>query len=64
MKINFFISTNYSPAVKKKLNNGLDGRLFKLNENILTIKLIKNNFFSSYNYIYLMIEIRLKIGNS
>jgi hypothetical protein len=63
IKINFFISVNYFPAVKK-LDNGLNERLFKLNKNIFTAELIKINFSIPYNYAYLMIEIRLKIGNS
>jgi hypothetical protein len=44
MKINLFILTKYFPAVEK-LDNGLNGRLFKLNEDIFTAKLIKINFF-------------------
>jgi hypothetical protein len=63
MRVNPFISVNYSSAVEKQ-NNGLNGYLFKLNENIFTAKLIKINFFTSYNYIYLIIEVRFKIGNS
>jgi hypothetical protein len=60
IKVNPFILINYSPAVEK-LNNGLNGRSFKLNENIFTAKLIKINFSTPYNYIYLIIEVRLKI---
>jgi hypothetical protein len=60
IKINPLISANHSPAFKK-LNNGLNGRLFKLNENIFTAKLIKTNFFTSYGHPYLMIEVRFKI---
>jgi uncharacterized protein YkvS len=60
MKINSLISVNHSFAVEK-LDNGLDGRLFKLNENIFIVKLIKINFFTPYSHIYLMIEIRFKI---
>jgi hypothetical protein len=63
MRINLFILINYSPAVKR-LNNGLNERLFKLNENIPTVKLIKINLFTSYSYIYLIIKIKFKIGNS
>jgi hypothetical protein len=63
MKINFLISTNYSSAVEK-LNNGLDERLFKLSEDILTAELIKINFFTPHGYVYLIIKIRFKIGNS
>jgi hypothetical protein len=63
IKINPFISVNYSPAVEK-LNNGLDGRSFKLNEDIFTVELIKINFSTLYNYTYLMIEIKFKIRNS
>jgi hypothetical protein len=44
IRINFFISANHSPAVEK-LNNGLNGRLLKLNEDIFTAELIKINFF-------------------
>jgi hypothetical protein len=61
MKINSFILVNYFLAVEK-LDNGLDGYLFKLNENIFIAKLIKINFFTPYNHTYLMIEVRLKIG--
>jgi hypothetical protein len=60
MKVNPFISINYSPAVKK-LDNGLGERLFKLNENIFVAELIIINFSTSYSYIYLMIEVRFKI---
>jgi hypothetical protein len=60
IRINLFISVNYFPAVEK-LNNGLDGRSFKLNENIFTAELIKINF-SRLSHTYLMIEVRLKIG--
>jgi hypothetical protein len=63
MRINFFILINYSPAVEK-LDNGLNERLFKLSENISTVELIKINFFASYNYIYLKIEVRFKIRDS
>jgi hypothetical protein len=63
MKVNFFISINHSPAVEK-LNNGLNGYSFKLNENISTVKLIKINLFTSYNHAYLIIEIKLKIRDS
>jgi uncharacterized protein YkvS len=63
IKINFFILANYPPAVEK-LNNGLDGRLFKLNENIFIVKLIKINFFTFYGYTYLIIEVRFKIRDS
>jgi hypothetical protein len=61
MKINFLISINYFLAVEK-LDNGLNGRLSKLNGNIFIVKLIKTNFFTPYGYIYLIIEVRLKIG--
>jgi hypothetical protein len=61
MKINSFISANHFFAVEK-LDNGLNGCSFKLNENIFTVGLIKINFFTPYGYIYLMIEVRLKIG--
>jgi hypothetical protein len=61
MRVNFLILINYSLAVEK-LDNGLDGRSFKLNGNISIVKLIKINFSISYNYIYLMIEVRFKIG--
>jgi hypothetical protein len=60
MKINFLISANYSSAVKE-LDNGLNERLFKLNGDIFIAELIKINFFTPYDYIYLMIEVRLKI---
>jgi hypothetical protein len=62
IRINSFISVNYLPAVEK-LDNGLDGRLFKLNEDMPTVELIKINFSTSYSYIYLIIEVRFKIGN-
>jgi hypothetical protein len=39
IKINHFILANHPPAVEK-LNNGLDGRLSKLNEDIFTAELI------------------------
>jgi hypothetical protein len=61
IKVNFLILVNYFPAVEE-LDNGLNGRLFKLNEGILTVELIKINFFTPYSYIYLIIEVRLKIG--
>jgi hypothetical protein len=48
----------------EKLDNGLNRRLFKLNENIFIAKLIKINFSTPYNYAYLMIEIKFKIENS
>jgi hypothetical protein len=60
MKINLFILVNHPPAVKK-LNNGLNGNSFKLNENIFIAELIKINFSTSYSHIYLMIEVRFKI---
>jgi hypothetical protein len=60
IRINFFISINYSLAVEK-LDNGLDGRLFKLSENISIVKLIKTNFSTPHGYIYLIIEVRFKI---
>jgi hypothetical protein len=63
MKINLFISINYFPAVKK-LNNGLDGRLFKLSEDIFIVKLIKIKFSTLYSYAYLIIKVRFKIGDS
>jgi hypothetical protein len=63
MKINLFILINYSPAVEK-LDNGLDGRLFKLNEDIFTVKLIKINFSTFYGHAYLIIEIRFRIRDS
>jgi hypothetical protein len=63
IKVNSLILTNHPPAVEK-LNNGLDERLFKLNENISTVKLIKINFFTSHGHAYLIIEIRFKIGDS
>jgi hypothetical protein len=61
MKINFLILINHSLAFEK-LDNGLDGRPFKLNENILTAKLIKINFSTPHNHIYLIIKIKFKIG--
>jgi hypothetical protein len=63
IRINSFILTNHSPAVEK-LNNGLDERLFKLNKNIPTAELIKINLFIYYSHVYLIIEVKLKIGNS
>jgi uncharacterized protein YkvS len=63
IKVNPFISVNHFSVVEK-LNNGLNGRLFKLNENISIVKLIKINFFTSYGHIYLMIEVKFKIGDS
>jgi hypothetical protein len=60
IRINFFISTNHLPAVEK-LDNGLDGRLFKLSGNIFIAALIKINLFTPYNYAYLIIEVRFKI---
>jgi hypothetical protein len=62
IKINPFISANHSPAVKK-LDNGLNGCLFKLSENIFIAGLIKINFSTLYDYAYLIIEVRLKIGD-
>jgi hypothetical protein len=63
IRINFFILTNHSPAVEKQ-NNGLNGRPFKLSENIFIAGLIKINLFTSYGHAYLIIEVRFKIGNS
>jgi hypothetical protein len=63
MKVNLFILINYLSAVEK-LDNGLDGRLFKLNENISIAELIKINFSTPYGHAYLIIEVRLKIGDS
>jgi hypothetical protein len=63
MKINFFISTNYPPAVRE-LNNGVDGRPFKLNKDIFIVRLIQINFSTPYGHAYLMIEVRFKIGDS
>jgi hypothetical protein len=63
IRINFFILINYPPAVEK-LNNGLNERLFKLNKNIFTVKLIKINFSTSHNHTYLIIVVKLKIRNS
>jgi hypothetical protein len=60
MRINFLISTNHPLAVEE-LDNGLNGRLFKLNGNIFTVKLIKINLSTPHNYIYLIIEVRFKI---
>jgi hypothetical protein len=60
IKVNFLILINYSPAVKE-LDNLLNEYLFKLNGNIFTAELIKTNFFTPHNYIYLIIEIRFKI---
>jgi hypothetical protein len=60
IRINLLILINYSLAVKK-LDNGLNERLFKLNGNISTAKLIKINLFTPHNHIYLMIEIKFKI---
>jgi hypothetical protein len=60
IKINFFILINYFLAVEE-LDNGLDGYSFKLNKNIFIAKLIKINFFTPYDYTYLMIEVRFKI---
>jgi hypothetical protein len=61
MRVNFLILINHSLAVEK-LDNGLNGRLFKLSEDIFIIGLIKINFFTPYNYTYLMIKVRFKIG--
>jgi hypothetical protein len=60
IKINFFISANHLLAVEE-LDNRLNGRPFKLNENIFIAELIKINLFTPYNHIYLMIEIKFKI---
>jgi hypothetical protein len=60
MKINLFILANYLSAVEN-LDNGLDGRLFKLSGDIFIAELIKINFFTPHNHIYLIIEVRLKI---
>jgi hypothetical protein len=60
IKINFLILANHLPAVKK-LDNGLNGRLFKLNESIFIAKLIKINFSTPHNHAYLIIEIKFKI---
>jgi hypothetical protein len=60
IKINPFISTNYLPAVEK-LDNELNGRSSKLNENIFIAELTKINFFTSYDHIYLIIKIRFKL---
>jgi hypothetical protein len=61
MKIIFLILINYFLAVKK-LDNGLNERSFKLSGNISIAKLIKINLSTPHNYIFLMIEVRLKIG--
>jgi hypothetical protein len=61
MKINFLILVNHFFAVEE-LGNGLNGYSFKLSGNIFIVGLIKINFFTPYGYIYLMIEIRFKIG--
>jgi hypothetical protein len=61
IKINFLISINYLSAVEE-LDNGLNEYSIKLNESILTAELIKITFSTPHNYIYLMIEVRLKIG--
>jgi hypothetical protein len=61
MKINSFILINHFPAVKE-LDNGLNERSFKLNEDIFIAGLIKINFSTSHGYVYLMIEVRFKIG--
>jgi hypothetical protein len=63
IRINSFILANYLLAVEK-LNNGLNEYLSKLNEDILTAELIKINFSISYNYVYLIIEVKFKIGDS
>jgi hypothetical protein len=63
IKINLFISVNHSPAVEK-LNNGLNGRSFKLSENIFIAELIIINFLTFHDHIYLIIEIRFKIRDS
>jgi hypothetical protein len=63
MKINFLILINYPPAVEK-LDNGLDGNSFKLNEDIFIVELIKINFSTFYSHTYLIIEIRFKIRDS
>jgi hypothetical protein len=60
IRINFLILINYPPAVKE-LDNGLNEYLFKLNGDISTVKLIKINFSTSYNHIYLIIKIKFKI---
>jgi hypothetical protein len=60
MRINSFILVNYLFAVEK-LDNGLNGYSFKLSGSIFIIELIKINFFTSYDYIYLIIEIKFKI---
>jgi hypothetical protein len=62
IRINPLISINHFFAVEKQ-NNGLNGRPFKLSESILIIGLIKINLSTPYNYAYLIIEIRFKIGN-
>jgi hypothetical protein len=63
IKINLFILINHPPVVKK-LNNGLNERLFKLSEDISIVRLIKINFSTFYNYTYLIIEIKFKIRDS
>jgi hypothetical protein len=60
IKINFFILINYFPAVEK-LNNGLNEYSSKLNGDMFTTELIKINFFTPHDHIYLMIEIKFKI---
>jgi hypothetical protein len=61
IRINFLISANYLLVVEK-LNNGLNGRLFKLSGSMPIVELIKINLFTSYNHIYLMIEVKFKTG--
>jgi hypothetical protein len=61
IKIDFFISINYSFAVEE-LDNGLNEYPFQLNGNIPTAELIKTNFSTPHNYIYLIIKVRFKIG--
>jgi hypothetical protein len=63
IKINLFILTNYFSAVEE-LDNGLNERSFKLNENIFIVKLIKINFSTFHDYIYLIIKIKIKIEDS
>jgi hypothetical protein len=60
IKINFFILANHFSAVKE-LNNELNRRLYNLNENVFTAEIIKINLSTFYDYIYLMIEVKLKI---
>jgi hypothetical protein len=60
MRINSFISANYFPVVEE-LDNGLNGRLFKLNGKIFIVGLTKINFFTPHGYAYLIIKIRFKI---